>query len=454
MKVVLITIFLSIITFYLVMNNDGKRAVLIMLFMIPFTWYPISIISPYSQILTQSCGFLVFSVWLAMKLKSKTSSKYKITWKELSPKLIYLYYFLFMGIILGVIYSKDVMDYSDNIYQLPTSTIINNSINIILVILILKILVNFQYDDLFRAKIAKVFCFTIFFQVFSQILKILGKEHFFWNLFSAKGVFDIENVRNVGLFYGFGKGPYLVLLISFSLLYYNRHKFLSIAVILSTFVYAILTGTRQYFVFIILLFIFMILFSTLKRKLSLKYILYLIFFLIIIFSLWNRYLYNSVIIRRFNLMSSNIQGGDIFRVINRSSATEMPFVLETLKKSPVLGKGLLNLGITADCPFYVVDHVIWFNIYRKFGIIGLICLLAIIIFPSIKLLTIIKNTKDNYVLKEGVFLFSLMVTIFGEQFLANFFWFTNTMLLYAFIYFWVFSFINRVKTINLKPKVT
>ena len=153
-------------------------------------------------------------------------------------------------------------------------------------------------------------------------------------------------------------------------------------------------------------------------------------------------------------MSSNIQGGDIFRVINRSSATEMPFVLETLKKSPVLGKGLLNLGITADCPFYVVDHVIWFNIYRKFGIIGLICLLAIIIFPSIKLLTIIKNTKDNYVLKEGVFLFSLMVTIFGEQFLANFFWFTNTMLLYAFIYFWVFSFINRVKTINLKPKVT
>ena len=126
--------------------------------------------------------------------------------------------------------------------------------------------------------------------------------------------------------------------------------------------------------------------------------------------------------------------------------------METLKNTPVLGKGLLNLGITADCPFYMVDHVVWFNIYRKFGIIGVIFLLAIMIFPAIKLFIIIRNTKDKYVLIEGVCLFSLMASIFGEQFLANFFWFTNTMLLYAFVYFWVFSFINRQKHMNLKPK--
>ena len=452
MKVLFLTIFFSIFLFYLVMNNKDKRAVLIMLFMIPFTYSPISIISPNSQIHTQLCGFLVFSVWLAMELKSKIHSKHIISWKELSPKLIYLYYFLFMGIILGIIYSKDVIDYTNNISLIPPLTIINNSINVMLVIMLLKILVNFQYDDLFRAKMAKVFCFTIFINVFSQILKILNMENIFWNLFRARGLFDVEDVRNVGLFYGFGKGTYLVLLISFSFLYYKTHKLLSVAVISATLVYAFFSGSRQYFVVMAFLLISIIFFFTLKRKLSLKYIPFLIAFVIIFFSIWNNALSNSVIVRRFTKSSSAIQEGDIYKVINRSSAIEVKFILETLKNTPVLGKGLLNLGITADCPFYMVDHVVWFNIYRKFGIIGVIFLLAIMIFPAIKLFIIIRNTKDKYVLIEGVCLFSLMASIFGEQFLANFFWFTNTMLLYAFVYFWVFSFINRQKHMNLKPK--
>ena len=441
MKAVLISIFLSIIGLFFLMENQEKKVVLLIIFMLPFSYLPIHNRIIHSGILIETSGLLVFFVWLAMRLKNKI----KMNWKELSPKVNSLYYFLFVGVVLGFIYYGDgVVPIGAQSIFTPTEQIINNSIFIILVILLLKILVNFQYDDLFRSKMAKIFIITIFVNVFSQMLKILGMENILWGFFSPKGLFEIEDVRNLGLFYSFGLGVYVVLIISFSLFYYNKHKSLSIAAITSTLVFSILTGTRQTIVFITVFFILFIFINLLKNKITPYHALSIIFISIFFYFLVSNLLLNTVIFQRFKPAISNIEDGDLLIASGRDAA-RIPSVLADLSTYPILGKGLLNLYETKNSRTNIAGHVIWFNIYKKFGIIGLIYLLTILIYPIVKLFKICINTKDEYIFKEGAILFSLMVIVFIQQFWDNFFWFSDTMLLYGFVYFWIFSFFNRCK---------
>jgi hypothetical protein len=453
MKVLLGTIVLSIYLLFLVLNNRSKTAVKIMIFMIPFTYFPIQSFYPDSRIFIQASGFLVFFVWLGFTIKKFESAKPIPSWTELSPKLPYLYYFLASGIILGLIYANDVVEYSNHISVSSFISILSNSTNLLLAIMLLKILSQYQYDVKYLAQLGKLFSFTILIQVTSQLLKILGLENILWNLLRADGIFDVEDVRNVGMFSGFGVGPYLLLVLAFSFMYYKRYKILSIATIMGVFIFATLTGARQNIIFIVLMLINMALFFTWKRSISKTMFISVMAFILMGSLTWDSILSKSVVARRFSQASLAAEEGDFFKVMNRSSEVELYYVFEILRESPLLGKGLMNLGVTSDCPFFIVGHVMWYNIYRKFGIIGFVYLLLMIMLPAIKIFIVIRNTEDKAVIKEGTYFLSILIAIFGEQFLGNFFWFTNTIMLYAFIYFLVFSFINRQSASYSKIKV-
>ena len=450
MKDILISIILFLYVYFLMTNYKEKTAILIMIFMIPFFLNPFYNSRINSGIHVQTSGLLVFGIWFLMKFNSRTKKIYKIDWKQLSPKVNSLYYFLFMGIILGIIFSDSGIEYfgvSRYTGLTPLRQIINNSIYLILVILMLKILVNFQYDNQLRAKIAKLFIVTIFIQVLSQVLMLLKMEDILLGLFKGTALLEIQDIRNLGLYNGFGMGVYVVLIVSFSLLYYKKHKSLSVMGVLFAMIYSLLSGQRQTLVFIFLFFMALILIYILKGKIPLVYILSLIFISILLLIFWNNYISEIIIFKRITIAISYLQKGEIIHASNRDYA-EIPYVMAELKNYPILGKGLLNLGLTKNSITNVAAHVIWVNIYKKFGIIGLIYLLTIIIYPITKLYKIIMKTNDRYVIKEGAILFSLMVIVFVQQFFDNFFWFSNTMLLYAFIYFWVFSFFNRQKLGN------
>jgi hypothetical protein len=447
MKAFYISIFLSLISFFLVINNQEKRAILIMIFMIPFySFYPIENSIIHTNIHVEISGIIMISIWIAMKLKRR-----KNNWKELSPSINSLYYFLIIGIFLGSIYYNDGVEHLGMSICTPSDQIIEASIFIILVILLLKILVNYQYDDVFKAKIAKIFILTIFIQVLSQLLRIFGYEYILWGLFYSRGLFDIIDIRNIGLYTGFGMGVYIVLIISLSVLYFNRHNKISSLAILFAIIYSLLSGQRQTIAFIILFIILLTFIYIVKLKLSMKYFSIIIILIIFISVLWSNYISKSVSIQRFNISFAYINNDEILRASGRD-VLGIPSVLADIKTYPIWGKGLLMLGVTKNSNTNIAGHVIWFNIYKKFGIIGLIYLLTIIIYPITKLYKIIMKTNDRYVIKEGAILFSLMVTVFAQQFFDNFFWWSNTMLLYAFIYFWVFSFINRQKLGNKRKK--
>ena len=244
--------------------------------------------------------------------------------------------------------------------------------------------------------------------------------------------------------YSFGMGVYVVLIISFSLLYFNKHKMLSIAAILFAVIYSLISGQRQTVAFIVLFFVLITFIYTSKREISLAHIFPVIFISILFLVLWSSYFSQIVVFERFTPTMAYIQQGEILMASGRN-VEGIPFVLDEFKAYPIWGKGLLDLYWTKYSYTNIAGHVIWFNIYKKFGIIGVIYLLTILIYPIVKLFKICTKTKDRDVIKEGAILFSLMVIVFIQQFLDNFFWFSNTMLLYAFIYFWIFSFFNRQK---------
>jgi hypothetical protein len=445
MKVFLLSMTFSLIAFFLVMNNEEKKAILLIIFVIPFFYYPLENSKIHIGININMSGLIIFFVWFAMLIKNK-----KMNWNKLSPKLVYLYYFLFAGIILGLVYSEHGVEYLGGRYinvLSPQKQILNNSVFVILVILFFKILSRFQYDISFLEKAAKIFTFTIFIQVFSQSLKIFGFDNILWSLLSPIGVFNIKDIRNTGLWGGFGFGVYVVLIIAFSLIYYHKHKNLSKICIFFVFIYSILSGQRQSVAFIGLFIVMLILVYTIKRKLSVVHSFLVLTLIVSVIILWEPFLSKTVVFRRFTPAIANINSGLMLEASGRNVAG-IPFVIADLENYPITGRGLLDLGLTKYSSTNIAGHVVWFNIYQKFGIAGVLYLLIIIIIPITKLLIISIKTTNSNVYRESSILFSLMVIVFAQQFWDNFFSFSNTMLLYGFIYFWVFSFINRQKIKN------
>jgi len=447
MKAILISTFLSIVIFFLLIEKDKKKAILIIVFMLPIAGNPLTNKVINTGLRLDIVSILILVYWFVITFVYKKSQQSRINLNQLSPKIKYLYYFIVWGIFLGVIYLQDGNDHlMRTAMESPLLQVINNSILIILVIIFFKILMPFQYDYYFRSKMAKVFIITIFINLFSSLLYFFKFEGFLWGLFRTQGVFGGTDVRISGLYASFGFGVYVTLIVAFSLLYYRKHKLLSITAIIATVIFSLLSGTRQTIVFIALFIAIVTIIFSLTNRLKLRYML-LIVILVIGFVLSFDSVFSTLhVFERLDPGIETAEQGNILLASGRD-IMGIPAVLAELSTYPITGKGLLNLYSTKNSLTNIAGHVIWFNIYKKFGIIGFIYLIIIFVYPIIKLFRVCMITKDKNIFMESSILFALMVIVFAQQFWDNFFWFSNTMLLYGFIYFWYFSFINNNKII-------
>jgi hypothetical protein len=445
MKAVLISVFFSLVIFYLLVLKDREKAILIIVFMLPIGGDPLINNVIDTGLRLNIVSVLIFVYWFTILMTYKKSEINRIPLKRLSPKIKYIFIFVLWGVFLGIIYLQDGNDYLvRGIKHSPIFQILNNSIFMILIIIFFKILSPFIYDSFFRSKMAKVFIITIFLNLFSSLLYVFGAENFLWGLFKTLGVFEGTDIRINGLYASFGFGVYVTSIVAFSLLYYNRHKLLSISAIVAVIIFSILSGSRQTIVFIVLfVFIFTIILS-IKNKMKWSYKLILLIitigFLVSYETVFSKY----YVFDRFTPGVESVRQGEILIATGRD-ALAVPDVLADISTYPIMGKGLLDLYATKNSSTNLAGHVIWFNIIKKYGIFGLICLLIVFIYPIVKLLAICIETNNTKILREGAILCALMVIVFAQQFWDNFFWFSNTMLLYGFIYFWYFSFINNTK---------
>jgi len=447
MKALLLSIVMSTVALAWILNNNEKKAILLVLFTIPFFYSPLENTRIHLGLTVGMSGVILFMVWLLLTVQKKIKTRFNIGLKSFSPNIYSLYYFLVIGIVLGLIYYSDGIlspGLRSSFIYTPVGQLVNNSIYVILVLILLRLLVKYQYNDSFRMIIAQTFSFTIVIQVISQILNIYGWNNFLWGILTPEVAVGGNYARNYGLFLGFGMGVYVVLLVALSSIYYNKNKNYSRAIISLTIVFSFLTGARQTIAFILLYLIIVLIFYMLKRKLTLFNLLVVISIFISTLFLWEKVLSNTVIVHRFvdAIESYNPNENETLELSGRD-AKGLPFIMSELRDYPWWGKGLLNLYDTKNSGTNIAGHIIWFNIYKKFGVVGVIYLILIIVIPIIKMSAIVLKTKDKYVFKEGAILSSLMVIVFAQQFWDNFLKNSNSMLLYAFVYFWVFSFLNR-----------
>lgn len=436
--------FLFVVFVLLVMLDKEITALKILLVIMMFSAYPLN--NSYFNVgmEIELSILLVFAFMIGRFLRDGSFNSKRTSISKLSRFFPSLYYFLFAGIILGLIYHQVGFHYLEGVRTHPLSPyeqITLNSLNIIVVILFLKLLIPYQYNEDILYEISSAFVFSIFIMVCSQFFfRELWEKSFFY--FTGIRSTPFGN-RNFGLWNGFGLGVYTVLVLFFSLIYYNRHKAYSIAAIISTIIFALANGSRQGIVLISIFIISAISLHIINGRIQVRKSLLVIIMLGGVVLVGQNFLFRDVtVFERFSLVDKFLNNEEFLRATGRD-ALGLPYVLDDVSSYPVWGKGSLDLNMTEGSLTNLAGHVIWINIYKKYGFIGMAYLFLIIMLPARKIYLICRRNKNSPYFYEGVLLFSLLAVVFCQQFLDNFFWYSKTMLFYAFIYFWVYSFINR-----------
>lgn len=446
MKEILIPIFLGCLSFYWIFRGKESRVLSIIVFLLAFFGKPLHNIFIKTGLQLDMSGIVIIFVWIAYKLKYLNTQTLRPNWKELSSKIVYIYFFLISGTILGLLYLKDANESLPDFYSYPVSPmqqLLSNILNIVVVIMFLKILVNFKDDAFIKYKMARALSYTIYLHVLSQFLKYFGVSGYLANLFFTQGSFNTQEVRNIGMYSGFGMGVYIVLLISFSIMYFKENKLFSVTTIFATIIFSFFSASRQNLVFgsvFILVFLFVTVF---KRKFSLQSGLLILIVILFVGLLFSDISKDFILFRRFDATQGYWEKSEYLEMTGRN-VIGITYVLNEIKDYPITGKGLLDLYTTKYSVTNIAGHVVWLNIFKKFGILGVISLFLLLINPIKKLFMIsTASTNKKVVIESGVYL-ALSIIVFLQQFLDNFFWYSNTMLLYAFIFFLIKSFINNI----------
>lgn len=428
----------------LVVLDKEILALKILLVLMMFSAYPLN--NSYFNIgmEIELSIILIFAIIAGKLFRDGSFSSRENSISNLSKYFPVLYYFLFAGIILGLIYHQAGLHYLEGVRTHPLSPyeqIILNSLNIAVVILFLKILIPYQYNKKILHQFSVAFSSTIFILVISQFFfKGLWENSFFY--FTGK-LPTIFGVRNFGLWNGFGLGVYTVLVMFFSLVYFEKHKIFSSLTILFAIIFSLANGSRQIIVLVGIFSAAAICIYLVNGKISIRKGIISLMLIIVVGFIGKSFLFSDVtVFERFSLVDKYLNNDEFLRATGRD-ALGLPYVMDDLSNYPVWGKGSLDLNMTKGSLTNLAGHVIWINIYKKYGIIGPVFLFLIIALPAGKIYLICRRNKNSPYFYEGALLFALMAVIFCQQFLDNFFWYSKTMIFYGFIYFWVYSYINR-----------
>ena len=120
-------------------------------------------------------------------------------------------------------------------------------------------------------------------------------------------------------------------------------------------------------------------------------------------------------------------GIDIERFANRKWSEALPIVIEKA--------GFLGHGAFLSCHFYdhvMVPHCIYFDVYSKFGAIGLL-LLIILFINMLKISYKIAKNPNMSKPKEFIF-FSLVIALAAQQLKISALRSVNSILIYAFLF--------------------
>lgn len=437
-------LFLIIFLYYFFKKKELGLNVII--FTIPFSYSPF-----FSELIGKLFPISITGILVVFYYILTSSWRNFNTPNSFYKSLKYiLVFFLLWGIVFAFVYYSDAQSLRHYIGSLTTQIstlklsvqVLYHSSNLIICILFLKILKNhFQikkniYDATY------VFSLTIIPIFLYQILEMTGNRYILYGLFVNSEKFVVDDPRYLSLFTIFGFGIYIAMVAVFSL--YFKFKYYKITFI-SALLFGLFSGERQA---LLIPFIVLLIYYLFKKGFILKKLIYFIGISVATYVLL--FVLKDEIngINRLWISIDMIQNNQVMLASGRD-VEGIPFIIKALKDWPITGKGLYSWGYFKGIPSYYADHVVLFNLYQKFGLIGFLLFISATLYllvSSIKRL-IFNNNKEL----EAVIL-GLIISFIGMQLLDNFFWFTNTMLLYVLMFGIIFSLRSHEALENQTPK--
>lgn len=431
-------IFLSILILLIFLYYFFKKreyGLNVIIFSIPFSYTPFFTQS-FGQLLPISITGILVVLFYSLSRSWKNAYAPNSFFKSLKYLLVI---YLFWGVVIAFYYYKDAQILRDYLGELttqisklkPSVQVFYHASNLLICILFLNLLrKHFQvkkniYD------VAYLFSMTIIPIFICQILQMTGYDNILGGLFKSGNLteLELEDPRYLGLFSIFGLGIYIAMVTVFSL--HFKFKYYRITFISALF-FGIFTGERQA---LVSPFFVLGIYYLFRKGNFLKKIINIIGFAVGSYLLLFVFKDEITSIRRLWFSIEMTQSNQVLEASGRD-VQGIPFIINALKDWPLLGKGLYNWGYFEGVQSYYADHVVWFNIYQKFGLIGFALFAGAILYFLILIIKRLFMSKNKEQLSV---ILGLMVSFIGMQFLDNFFWFTNTMLLYIFMFSLIFS---------------
>ncbi|MGE5402745.1 MAG: O-antigen ligase family protein [Ignavibacteriales bacterium] len=439
----IIVLLLAFSTAATIILNKEKYGLYILTFCIPFAALPFK----ENGVLIGMNGIIIVVYWITLKFKYNIVLKVGLNnWLGISKKLLWLYYLLIMGFILGISHESYEVFNSPLLESFnPQEEILNFSAFIIIVILYLKIMVNYAGDSELQDKLLYIFTLTPFLHFIAYIFSIVGLANLLPAFMSTVG--GNYSYGTIYRFWGL-LGDYELIVdyamvsiaSSLILIIKGKHKVISLASIIVSIFCGLLSGTRS-FLIIVPLFILVYIIGVLKDTNTVKNILkatasFSILLVILIFIQQN-YLPTFTIFERLENTRYLVSSGNWAEASNRPFWDAIP---DIINESMLLGNGSLAINLINKNE--MVSHNIILSSYARYGIIGIILTLYIFMISFKKLLAIFRRIsgKNRKVVLVWI---ALLVSLFAQEMKISAIRSLAPILIYAFMFINIYYIIDH-----------
>lgn len=437
----LFTIGIAIFFFMITLNGKEKVAVKCLLFLLPF-----QILFTSTTIPIGLNGAIIWSIWIAGKIRGQYFYKEAISWQSISPAVLWLYYFLIAGFLIGISQNEN-LDGFTTISQ--SKQILNYSLYLITVIMFLKIMVAYKDEPEFQKELQYIFMLSVFLQLLPYILPLLGSSAFAEAMveYSAVEFNDTLIMEDVRRFSGI-IGDYelvvdytlMVIAIAYTFILSGAKKTIPIIVLVTAVAVAFLSGTRSFLIVLPLFFVLYFLLNSIlirKENFSIRPFIHFVVVCIILAGMYSQFSDLPIFLRFEEALGMFRQKGNIYEASNRNLLSTIPLLTENI--SPVGAGSLYFTTIKGD---EMVSHNLWLAIYAKYGIPGLLLLLFLFVKSAWLLLRKVRSTHHVEQKRELLILFSLLICLFVQELKISALRYQTSMLLYAFLFILIFYKLN------------
>lgn len=430
-------------SFLLTFFGREKLIVRAIMFLLPF-----AVLFSTSQLPIGLNGCLIWSTWLGLKSRDLYFKQKPLSWHLISKKLLWLYYFLIAGIIIGLMQTENPDAHT---IISPVNQIVNVSLYIVTIILFIKILIRYRNDYDFQDQLKLFFLLSVFLQLLPFILPSFGSSAFSQDLLNNSSVemSDTQILMDITRFSGV-IGDYelivdyavIVIALAFIYLLSGRYKLLSAAVMMVAILVAFSSGTRSFL--IVLPFFFIIYFvingQYVKGNLTGGVIVGYASAIIVVGLLFYIFRDLPVFIRFQEAIGLYKRSGDLNEVSNRQILKALP---DIFKNTSLLGNG--SLYFTTFNGNEMVSHNLLLATFVKYGIVGVCMLLVLFVKPILLLIRTIKTSISAELQRESAVFVALLIALFVQELKISLLRYQTTMLVYTLMFIFVYFHLYRQK---------